>query len=60
MRSLKGFVDDRELRERVLEELEWDPRIDPSRLHVRTNDGAVSLRGTVTTYSQRLAAVRAA
>ena len=60
MGSLKSIAGDRELRERVLEELEWDPRIDPSRLHVRTNDGAVSLRGTVTTYSQRLAAVRAA
>lgn len=60
MKSLKRIAGDGELRERVLEELEWDPRIDPSELHVRANDGAVSLRGTVTTYSQRLAAVRAA
>jgi osmotically-inducible protein OsmY len=60
MRSLKSTAGDMELRERVLEELEWDPRIDPSHLHVRVVDGAVSLCGTVTTYSQRLAAVRAA
>jgi osmotically-inducible protein OsmY len=60
MRSLKSTAGDIELRERVLEELEWDPRIDPSQLHVHAKDGALSLRGTVTTYSQRLAAVRAA
>lgn len=60
MRSLKSVAGDVELRERVLEELEWDPRIDPSRLHVHASDGAVSLGGTVTTYSQRVAAVQAA
>jgi osmotically-inducible protein OsmY len=60
MRSLKSTAGDIELRERVLEELEWDPRIDPSQLHVHATEGAVSLRGTVTTHSQRLAAVQAA
>jgi osmotically-inducible protein OsmY len=60
MRSLKSAAGDLHLREDVLAELEWDPRIDPSDLHVHAADGAVSLRGTVTTYSQRRAAVRAA
>ena len=60
MRSLKSAAGDLHLREDVLAELEWDPRIDPSDLHVHAADGAVSLRGTVTTYSQRWAAVRAA
>lgn len=60
MRSLKSAAGDLHLREDVLAELEWDPRIDPSRLHVHAEDGAVSLRGTVTTYAQRRAAVRAA
>jgi osmotically-inducible protein OsmY len=60
MRSLKGAAGDSRLREDVLAELEWDPRIDPSGLHVHAADGAVSLRGTVTTYSQRSAAVLAA
>jgi osmotically-inducible protein OsmY len=60
MRSLKSAAGDIRLREDVQAELEWDPRIDPSNLHVHVADGAVSLRGTVTTYTQRCAAVRAA
>lgn len=60
MKSLKGAAGDVGLRENVLAELEWDPRIDPSKLHVHAEDGAVSLRGTVTTYAQRCAAVWAA
>ena len=60
MRSLKSAAGDIRLREDVQAELEWDPRIDPSHLHVRAADGAVSLRGTVTTYTQRCAAVLAA
>jgi osmotically-inducible protein OsmY len=60
MTALKRTASDIELREDVVAEIEWDPRIDPSELHVSVKDGAVSLRGTVTTYSQRRAAVRAA
>jgi osmotically-inducible protein OsmY len=60
MTGLKNRLGDIRLREDVLAELEWDPRIDPSQLHVRVNDGVVSLGGTVTTHSQRRAAVRAA
>jgi osmotically-inducible protein OsmY len=60
MKSLKSAAGEIGLREDVLAELEWDPRIDPSKLHVHAEDGAVSLRGTVTTYAQRHAAVRAA
>lgn len=60
MRSLKSAAGDLHLQEDVQAELEWDPRIDPSDLHVHAADGAVSLRGTVATYAQRCAAVRAA
>jgi osmotically-inducible protein OsmY len=60
MKSLKSAAGDLRLQEDVLAELEWDPRIDPSNLHVHAADGVVSLRGTVTTYSQRCAAARAA
>jgi osmotically-inducible protein OsmY len=60
MTSPRSAARDVKVREDVLAELEWDPRIDPSRLQVHASDGAVSLRGTVTTYSQRRAAVRAA
>ena len=60
MKSLKSAAGDLRLREDVVAELEWDPRVDPWDLHVHAADGAVSLRGTVTTYVQRRAAVRAA
>ena len=60
MKNLKNAAGDSRLREDVLAELEWDTRIDPANLRVYAAEGAVSLRGTVTTYSQRSAAVRAA
>ena len=57
--ELKRVASDIEIREDVLAELAWDPRTDPSDLHVQAKDGAVSLTGTVTTHAQRHAAVRA-
>ena len=60
MRSLKTVLSDADLRESVLAELDWDPSVDDSEIHVAVKDGAVSLRGRVTAYSQRHAAVRAA
>jgi osmotically-inducible protein OsmY len=60
MRSLKTVVLDGDLRDSVLAELDWDPSVDDSEIQVVVKDGAVSLRGRVTAYSQRHAAVRAA
>jgi osmotically-inducible protein OsmY len=60
MRSLKTAVGDIDLRDAILAELDWDPSVDHSKIHVTVKDGAVSLRGRVTSYSQRHAAVRAA
>ena len=60
MRSLKTVVVDGELRDSVLAELDWDPSVDDSEIQVAVKHGAVSLRGRVTAYSQRHAAVRAA
>jgi len=60
MRSLKAVVRDGDLRDSVLAELDGDPSVDDSEIHVAVKDGAVSLRGRVTAYSQRQAAVRAA
>ena len=60
MRSLKTVVVDGELRDSVLAELDWDPSVDDSEIQVAVKDGAVSLRGRVTAYSQRHAAIRAA
>jgi osmotically-inducible protein OsmY len=60
MRSFKSVVSDADLRESVFAELDWDPSVDDSEVHVAVKDGAVSLSGRVTSYSQRHAAVRAA
>ena len=60
MKSLKSVAGDLDLRDTVLAELDWDPSVDDSKIHVAVKDGAVSLRGQVTSYSQRHAAVRAA
>jgi osmotically-inducible protein OsmY len=46
--------------ERVLTELDWDPRLDASRVSVRARDGVVFLRGKVTTFAEKWAASHAA
>ena len=52
---------DSEIRDDVINELQWDPQItEPDAIGVAVQDGAVTLTGHVTTYSQRLAATRAA
>ena len=52
---------DSEIREDVINELRWDPQItEPEAIGVAVQDGAVTLTGHVTTYSQRLAATRGA
>src|ERR1700724_2950733 len=52
---------DSEIREDVINELKWDPKIpEPEPTGVAVQDGAVALTGHVSTYSQRLAATRAA
>ena len=39
-----------ELRRKVIEELEWDPSIDASRIGVAVKDGIVTLTGTILSY----------
>ncbi len=52
---------DSEIRDDVLNELQWDPQItDPDAIGVAVTDGAVTLTGHVPTYAQKLAAARAA
>ena len=48
------------LLENVEEELEWEPEVTADHIGVNVNDGAVTLTGYVTTYAEKLAAVRAA
>ena len=52
---------DSEIREDVTRELRWDPQItDPEAIGVAVKDGAVTLTGHTPTYSEKLAAARAA
>jgi osmotically-inducible protein OsmY len=52
---------DSEIRADVIKELEWDPRITrPEEIGVAVLDGAVTLTGHVSTYSEKVAAARAA
>jgi osmotically-inducible protein OsmY len=52
-------VSDRELRKDVLDELEFEPSIDASKIGVAVRDGVVTLSGHVTSYGQKVAAERA-
>lgn len=52
---------DQDIREDVIRELEWDPKIyTPEAIGVAVVDGAVTLTGRVSTYSEKLAAAKAA
>jgi osmotically-inducible protein OsmY len=48
------------VRDRVVEQLDWDPDVDASGIGVAARDGVVTLTGYVDTYSGKLAAERAA
>ena len=47
---------DRELKKLVLEELEYEPQVDPTSIGVTAKDGVVSIYGHVKSFLQRMAA----
>ena len=51
---------DSQLRHLVFEELLWEPSLDPTDLEVDVSDRAVTLRGTVRSYTEKVAAAEAA
>jgi osmotically-inducible protein OsmY len=53
-------VTDKVLKDDVMRELEWDPKIDASHIGVIANDGAVTLTGHVRSYTEKMLAVKAA
>jgi osmotically-inducible protein OsmY len=57
-----ALLTDRDLRTRkfVMQQLEWDPAIDASAIGVAARDGAVTLTGYCNSYTEKLAAERAA
>jgi len=52
--------DDYKIKQDVIDELDWDPEVEASRVGVEVTDGAVTLLGTVETYRQKQAAHNAA
>jgi osmotically-inducible protein OsmY len=50
---------DREIQERVLNALEWEPSVDAAQIGVTVKDGVATLRGPVTTLHQKYMAERA-
>jgi osmotically-inducible protein OsmY len=52
--------DDYQIKQDVLDELDWDPEIEASKVGVEVTDGAVTLVGAVDTYRQKQAAREAA
>ncbi len=51
---------DLDLRKAVMEQLDWDPAVDASGIGVTSHAGAVTLTGSINSYSGKLAAERAA
>jgi osmotically-inducible protein OsmY len=51
---------DTQLRREVRDELEWEPGLDPTGIDVQVRDRAVTLRGTVRCYPEKVAALQAA
>lgn len=53
-------MSDKRLRDAVLRELKWDPQVDAAHVGVSAENGVVTLAGRASSYSERIAAVRAA
>lgn len=52
-------MDDKILRQAIIDELDWDPSINSANIGVTANSGVVTLTGHVPTYTQKLAAEKA-
>ncbi len=53
-------VSDEEILQRVLDELRWDPQVEPTDVGVEVDDGVVTLTGTVESFPMKYAAENAA
>ncbi|MGD1058744.1 MAG: BON domain-containing protein [Solirubrobacteraceae bacterium] len=58
--DMKTASSDKTIRDAVIRELEWDPRVHTDHIGVSAGDGAVVLSGHVPSYSDRWEAIRAA
>jgi osmotically-inducible protein OsmY len=53
-------MDNDELQQRVRDELFWDPKVDSAEIAVSADNGAITLKGTVGSFPQRIEAKKAA
>lgn len=51
---------DQEIRDDILAEIDWEPRVESTDIGVTVKDGAVTLTGTVSSYAEKIAAEDAA
>ncbi|MDR3511524.1 MAG: BON domain-containing protein [Caulobacteraceae bacterium] len=49
-------MDDKTLRQHVIDELDWEPTVDAANIGVAANNGVVTLTGHVSSYAQLIAA----
>lgn len=54
------LTSDEDIQQRVLQELRWDPRVEPTDVGVEVDNGVVTLTGTVESYAMKMAAEEAA
>lgn len=57
---VERYLSDEEIQRAVLDELRWDPEVDPTDVGVEVDDGVVTLTGTVGSYTMKYAAEKAA
>jgi osmotically-inducible protein OsmY len=54
------MMTDNRLQQAVLDELKWEPSVNAAHIGVTAKDGVVTLSGNVSSYTEKLAAARAA
>lgn len=54
------MIDDKQLKQSVLDELKWEPSVNAAHIGVTTKDGVVTLMGHVESYWEKSAAEKAA
>src|SRR3990170_3334825 len=54
------ILTDEEIQRKVLDELRWNPEVEPTDVGVEVDDGVVTLTGTVESYPMKVAAEKAA
>ena len=53
------MITDANLKQLVIDELQWDPKVDHAHIGVTASDGSVTLSGHVTSYASKYAATDA-